>query len=139
MTTVTVSIMRRTVAGARDGEVSTFEVEFSLGNLAGTQREDFFALVDTGATLTTLPGSLLDALGIERQYRQRFRLGDGVTIVEADVGDARIYLEGQDRICPVAFGGDREPALLGVLTLEICSLGVDPLAHRLIPVLAIRY
>lgn len=90
-------------------------------------------LVDTGATWTTLPKEIVDALGCSPLSTRRVQLASGreevwpLTIV-------LIALEGQElpTVCLIApIGG---PALLGAVTLEEFALAVDPVGRRLIPV-----
>lgn len=115
----------------------TFNVHFLIGNLAGTEFHEVEAVVDTGSTFTAAPADLLEGLGIQRARRQRFRLANG-QVIENDVGDARVRVEGLEGITPVIFNEPGEPVLLGAVTLEALLLGVDPVAQRLVPVEGLR-
>ena len=95
------------------------------------------ALVDTGSTFTSLPESLLDDLGIEREETGRFELADN-RVVEYPIGETRLRLENQEGTVRVMFAPDDEIPLIGATTLEILMLGIDPVAERLAPVLALR-
>ena len=90
------------------------------------------ALVDTGATFTQAPATLLRQLGVQPTETVRFRLADGSTIRRA-TGETRVRLEGQTVNTVVVFGDDNADALLGVYTLERALLAVDPAGQRLIP------
>ena len=90
------------------------------------------AMVDTGATDTVLPPSILRRVGVEVEARRRFTLADG-SHVELGVGEARLSLNNQEWTCPVVFGTDEEQALLGATTLEIFNLMVDPVLGELVP------
>ena len=70
-----------------------------------------------------LPGDLLEYLGVEREWRQEFELGD-LTRKQFDMGIATLGIEDVERQCPVMFDPEGE-GLLGATTLEIFSLGVD--------------
>ena len=118
--------------------MSNFSVRFQVRNLAGTRSQDVEAMVDTGSVFTTLPGDLLDRLGVSRARRERFQVATGA-VVENDVGDAIVRIDGKESVSPVIFGGPGEPALLGAVTLETLLLGVDPHNERLIPIVGIRY
>ena len=73
--------------------MSTFTVRLQIGDLAATRFEEVEAIVDTGSTFTAVPRELLERLGIRPIRRQPFRLANG-EVVQSDVGDARVRLEG---------------------------------------------
>ena len=102
----------------------------------GGAREERFesleVLVDTGATFTTVPAELHRRRGFSPQRTVPVRLADG-TIIEDEVCDAVIRLEGQTFYTPVTFGRESEPNLLGVVALETALLAVDPVEQRLVP------
>src|SRR3990172_5720287 len=95
-------------------------------------QETLEALVDTGASFTTAPRSLLDRLGVRPQRRARLRLADG-RVGEWDLGRivARIDSQEEETLC--LFGAEEAPASIGAYTLEGLLLGVDPLGERLVP------
>ena len=95
--------------------------------------EDVEALVDTGATRTALPTSLLRRLGITPQENGLFRTATG-EVVEMETGETEVELDGRRKTVPVVFGADGAGALIGATTLEIFSLAVDPIEQRLTPV-----
>ncbi len=88
-------------------------------------------LVDTGATLSVLPGKLLDDLGVERIGKVKLRIGDGRRIVR-DVGNAQLKVEGQIVWSRVIFGKGKDPTVLGLTVLEQLGLTVDPAKRRLV-------
>ena len=116
--------------------MGTFTVPIQIGNLAGAQFTEVTALVDTGATYTTLPGSLLARMGVAQEGYRRFELADN-RVVEYPIGQARIRLEGQELIVLVVFALEDTDPLLGATALEIFGLGVDPIKQRLAPVPAL--
>lgn len=113
--------------------MGTFTVTIEVGDAQGQRFEQVDALVDTGATLTTLPASLLESLGITPVRRGTFRLANGQS-VEMGMGETRVKVEGLETSTWVLFGEEGAPILLGALTLEELLLGVDPFNRRLIPV-----
>ena len=117
--------------------MSTFNVTFEIGNMEGTRWEPVEALVDTGSTLSAAPRDLLLDLGIRPVRRQVLELANG-ELVEYDVGDAPVRLEGQQAITPVIFGESGEHMALGAVTLETFFLAVDPVHQRLVPVHGFR-
>ena len=116
--------------------MGTFTVPIQIGDLSGRRFIEFAALVDTGTTYTTLPGSALAQLGIEQESNRRFELADN-RIVEYPVGQARIRLEGQELILLIVFAPEDTAPLLGATALEIFGLGVDPINLRLVPIPAL--
>ena len=114
--------------------VGTFTITIRvMGKSRHAERVDIVpVLVDTGAAHTMLPGDLLEYLGVEREWRQEFELGD-LTRKQFDMGIATLGIEDVERQCPVMFGPEEE-GLLGATTLEIFSLGVDPVHQQLAPI-----
>ena len=89
-------------------------------------------LVDTGATYTTLPREVADALGLEPFDTRRIRLGDWRE-ERWPVAAIFIRVDGQEGPSLALIEPPGGPALLGKVTLEELALGVDPSARRLIP------
>ena len=112
--------------------MGTFTIPVQIGNLDGSNFIDVTALVDTGATYTTLPASILVRLGIQPEGRRQFRLADD-RIIEYSIGQARLRLEGQELVVLVVFGHEDAEPLLGATALEIFGLGVNPIDQQLIP------
>lgn len=106
--------------------------EIEIGDPAGIRFQALEAVVDTGASYTVVPTSVLTDLGIQPHRRMGFRLADG-TRVERDVGAATIRVMGQQETNLVVFGSDDGTVLLGVVALETLALAVDPLGQRLVP------
>ena len=95
--------------------------------------ETLDALVDTGATFTTVPRETLVRLGVEPRRQVRLRLADGSLRVQ-QLGRLMVELDGVEEMTLVVFGEDGAPATIGAVTLESMLLGVDPIAQRLVPV-----
>ena len=91
------------------------------------------ALVDTGASTTSLPSSMLRELGIEPIMRKSFRFAQG-EVREMPVGEARIRLAGKEFTTQFVFNDEGTAPLLGALALEAAYMAVDPVGQRLIPV-----
>ena len=113
--------------------MGTFQVAIEIGDPHGQRYETVDALVDSGATYTTMPASLLRRLGVTPHSRRTFVLADGGR-VQRDFGRTWTRLEGEQDISPVVFGDEDATPLLGAVTLEIFSLGIDPVNMRLVPV-----
>jgi clan AA aspartic protease len=89
------------------------------------------ALVDTGATDTFLPASVLRKLGIAPSARRSYELADG-TEQDLPIGFGVIELEGLAAGATLVFAGENEEPLLGVTVLESIGLWIDPQQGRLI-------
>jgi clan AA aspartic protease len=107
--------------------------EIEIGDPTGTRFQALEAMVDTGASYTVVPSSVLEDLGICPHRRMGFRLADG-TRIEKDVGAAMVRVMGQQETSMVVSGPDDGPVLLGAVALETFALAVDPLGQRLISV-----
>ncbi len=116
--------------------MGTFSVPIEIGNLASDQFVQVDALVDTGATFTTLPSELLDGLGIQQIGERSFQLADN-RVVRYKVGEARIRLEGEELTVLVVFAPADTSSSLGATALELFGLAADPVNRRLTPVPAI--
>jgi predicted aspartyl protease len=113
--------------------VGTFRVRIEVGSPERERFEPVDARVDTGATYTVLPRSLLRDLGIAPHRRAQFVLADRRR-VERGLGRAWVRVEGREEYSLVVFGDD---ALLGAVTLEEVGLAPDPVSRRLVPVPAL--
>ncbi len=109
-----------------------FHATIEIGDPAGQRFESVDALVDTGASYTSVPASLLERLGVKREDRMAFVLADG-SQHEKEIGQTWVRVDGKRVITIVIFGEDEAPALLGAYTLEGVRLAVDPVNKRLIP------
>ena len=116
--------------------MGTFSVAVEIGTPSAGEFTSFQALVDTGATYTVLPKEALDRLGIQAIETVSFELADD-RIVEYQVGEARIRLDGRERTTLVVFGPEGSAPLLGATTLQLFNLAVDSTRERLFPVPAL--
>jgi clan AA aspartic protease len=89
-------------------------------------------LVDTGATDTFLPASVLRQLGIRRAGRRSYELADG-TEQELSIGFGVVEVQGRPAGSTLVFAGEKEEPLLGVTVLESTGFCIDPQRERLIP------
>ena len=116
--------------------MGTFTIPIQVGNLAGQRFVTLEALVDTGATYTSIPASTLAQLGIEIRESSSFELADD-RLTEYPVGYASIQLEEREIIAMVVFADEGTTPLLGATALETASLAVDPVHQILVPVPAL--
>lgn len=107
-------------------------IEGKVRGPTGKQQEVRF-LVDSGATYSLLPEPIWRAIELEPRREYRFTLADGC-VVTRKVSECFIILPQGEGHTPVILGepGDDE-ALLGVVTLEILGLVLDPFQRTLEP------
>jgi clan AA aspartic protease len=97
------------------------------GDKAATVR----MLVDTGATYSVIPKSLARAAGITALRPVRMTLADGRR-AKVDAGVAIFRIGSREAPATILVGDVVEP-ILGVETLEVLGLAVDPRRRRLMP------
>lgn len=113
--------------------MGTFTHLITLYSASGEASETLEALVDTGSSFTTMPAPILERLGIARFATIRLRLATG-QVVERDIGEAVVELNGLPRRTVICVFGDRDaPPSIGAQTLETFLLGVDPDQKQLVP------
>ena len=117
--------------------MGVFSVLLEVGNPMVGEVVVVDAMVDTGSSYTVLGEDLLADLGIRPSERRQFQLGDG-SMVEYDMGEARLRLEGNELNSPVVFGPAGVGSLLGAVSLQIFGLVADSVNERLIPMPPIR-
>ena len=103
-----------------------------LESMDGERSVEIEAMVDTGASYSVAPASLLERLGVSRIDSIRLSLADGRSVVY-DIGRAMASIDGRKEATLVLFGDDDSRALLGAYTLEGLRLTVDPVHLRLVP------
>ena len=113
--------------------MGTFHITLAVGDPQGESYVPVEALVDTGATYTMLPASMLQNLGVVPHDSVEFDPADG-NVAEMDIGRTWVRIDGRSEIVPIIFGEEGTTALLGAVTLEIFRLGVDLVRQELIPV-----
>ena len=118
--------------------MATVTAKLEVGDLQGRHFQEVELEVDTGSTFTVLPRGMLEALGVPVSRSVQTRLADG-SIQPAEIGETTVRLGGRQFTTSVIFADEGEPSLLGMITLEIALLAVDPANNELIPVLAKRY
>ena len=112
-------------------KLGTFRNDIEIGDPAGARFVTVNALVDTGASITSVPASLLNELGVSPHDRLNFILADGRRI-ERDVGQTWIRINGRSVITLVLFGDEGMQPLLGAYSLQGLMLAVDTPNERLV-------
>ena len=100
-------------------------------NIYGGEEAYFMPfLVDTGATDTVIPCNELEKIGVKREFKRTYELADG-SLMEFDVGYAKLCINGEQTMGPVIFGMDGTEPLLGVTALESIGFIIDPVKQIL--------
>ena len=94
--------------------------------------EEVEFLVDTGATLSVVPQSLAQKLGLKATRSQRVVIA-GAQDDTWPIAEARLKLDAGEVTTPCFIAPDG-PVLLGAVALESLFIAVDPVGKRLIPV-----
>ena len=114
--------------------MGTFSVSVKVAHPTEVARSTTLELlVDTGATISSVPANVLVTLGIEARWTDReFETASGA-VIRRPVGAASLTIDGRETITPVAFAEPGDARVLGAVALESLGFLVDPIARRLIP------
>ena len=116
--------------------MGTFHWPLTVLSADGDREETVEALVDTGATYTSLPASLLARLGVVPQRHLEFELANG-EVIEQAIGFATVRIEGVTAPTIVVFADDNALPLMGAHALEGVTMAVDQVGKRLAPTRAL--
>ena len=89
-------------------------------------------IADTSAMYTMIPEAIARKLDLSATGKGRFKLADD-GVVEYPVSEAFIVIEERGATSLVVIGPEKAPPLLGVTTLELLGLQVDPVTGKLKP------
>lgn len=89
-------------------------------------------LIDSGASYTLLPHDVWQELQLTPKRTATFTLADGTTI-DREISECHIAVAGEEGHTPVILGHLGDDPLLGVITLEILGLVLDPFKRTLQP------
>jgi clan AA aspartic protease len=108
-------------------------VEVTLSDPAAPERSVTpKLLVDTGATLSWVPRSTLESIGVEPVGRRTFVLADGRR-VDRETGIVVLSLDGVKIGATAVFAQEGDGAILGATALEALGVMVDPVDKKLLP------
>ena len=103
----------------------------SIGLDAVRRVEVTDALVDTGATILSMPGRLIRQLGLSPLKVRQARTSAGQVPVQI-FGTVRLTIQGRDCPTDVSELPDDCPVLIGQVPLELLDFVVDPAGQKLI-------
>jgi clan AA aspartic protease len=99
-------------------------VDIEISDLERKHSKKVKALVDTGASLTTLPKKLADELGIKPTSQEQVSTGAG--LIEVSRGEAWITVKAKEGPFNIWISEIIDKVLLGVVVLESLGFKVDP-------------
>jgi len=105
-------------------------VRIALAKDAASPSQSVEVLVDTGATYTMIPRTILAALGVVPTRKKTIRLGDGRTM-DRGLGLGYVRYDRHETPTWILFGEPNDMPVLGALTLEELALQVDAESNRL--------
>jgi clan AA aspartic protease len=112
--------------------MGTFSVDVEIGDPDGREFVVVNALVDTGATYSAVPASLLRRLGVAPRDDRRFNLADG-RVTRLPVGATTMRLVGKEWPVPVIFAPEDTRPVLGSTALDAFGMAPDYEEGRLVP------
>jgi len=121
--------------------MGSFHVPIDIGHLGGGSLTRFEALVDTGATYTSVPRDQLERLGVRSDEQWPFILADGREVAY-DIAWVRIRIANRSQPTIAVFGDPGSDPLLGVVTpghagalcfppRKTARMGMPLIRHRL--------
>ena len=106
-------------------------VEVEISNPAEPRREERVeVLVDTGATLSVIPRSTLEKIGVRPIGTNNFKAFGGV--ITRETGAILIRYDSSVASVTAVFGEESDPSVMGVTALESLGYRVDPVAGKLV-------
>lgn len=112
--------------------MGTFRHAITLLPMNGGQPATIDALVDTGSTFTSMPGPILDQLGVRPHRTIRMRLADG-RASQRPLGRLIAELKGEREEILCVFGDPDDLPTIGAHTLEAFLLAGDSAKRELVP------
>ena len=104
-------------------------VDVEISDLERKHSRKIKALVDPGASLTTLPKKLAEELRIEATSHEQVSTGAG--IIKISRGEAWVKVNGKEGPFSIWISDIIDKTLLGVIVLESLGFTVDPATGKL--------
>ena len=125
--------LKYSVAALVVREMGVFEVKTKVWRVGEpASAREVKMVVDTGATYTTLPASLLREMGVRPIRKRKLRLANG-KVVERDLAEIGLEVQGESIASTYVIFGNEGISLLGSFTLEGLSLAADSVRKELVP------
>ncbi len=114
--------------------MGTFRIGCKIANVADRERSAKVErmLVDTGSDYTSIPGKILERIGVDREKKDvSFTMANGQAITRS-VEFVIIRVDKYFTVDEVVFGEPGDQSLLGARTLEGFNALVDPKRKKLV-------
>ena len=105
--------------------METFSVEIQIGDFDRERWVSVDALVDPGAFMTAVPGSVLRGLDVVPAGTRRVRFADGNEARDMEIGYAWVRLGEKEAILQVLFNDEGTQPVIGWLGLDGLFLEFD--------------
>ena len=112
--------------------MSAFQYPIEIAARPEGPYEHLDAWVDTGSVYSWVPSPVLQRLGLSPTGQRPFQVADG-RLIERDIVEAVVKIDGQAAHTICVFGGEQDLVLLGAYALEGLGLAADPVNKRLVP------
>ena len=107
-------------------------IKAKICNVERTKCKNIELIADTGAIYTAIPEDILFDIGVQPKGKKKFKIASG-EVKEFNIGEAYIEIGGEGVTTVVAFLPEGSKPLLGVTTLELLGLQIDPVTGELKP------
>ena len=104
-------------------------VDVTVKNPATNKSALLKALVDIGITYTVIPRKVFEELRLPLRGKRKVRTARGV--IELDVCEGVVEIMGKSTLTLMLVSDDLDFALIGITTLELLELKVDPVTREL--------
>ena len=108
------------------------KIKARISNAKRTRSKEIELVADTGAIYTGIPEDILEELEVKKTSKRKFKFASG-KVKELPIGEAYIEIAGEGVTSIVVFLPKNSTPLLGVTTLELLGLQVDPVTGELKP------
>jgi predicted aspartyl protease len=104
-------------------------IDLDVANLEGTKSKRVRGLVDTGATLTTLPRALAEELEVKIVSRDEVETGAGR--IQIEKGRVCLAIGKKEDVQTVWVSEVIDKVLVGCVTMEVLGLKVNPVTGKI--------
>ncbi len=112
--------------------MAEIHVPVFLGPKDGSRFQRVIAAISPDTSYTVMPSPLLEMLGVDPEWTDRFQAADG-TQNECPVAEVRVRIDDRERTTICVFGSPDSQPTVGKYTLDGFGLTVDEANSRLVP------
>ena len=111
---------------SKEALMETSSVIIQIGDFDRKRWVSVDVLVDTGAFMTAVPGSVLHGLDVAPAGTRRVQFADGNEARDMEIGYAWVRLEGKEAILQVLFNDEGTQPVIGWFGLDGLFLEFEP-------------